>query len=390
MGTNNRPVISNCRTDSPQPPNRTQFDIYRFTRGRDQEKAYVNYQADPLIYDSGKRLTVVYLRIENDPDALESRLLNCQNLRAKNVALLEILDETLPHISHLYPTVTRITLNTVNGNLTTIVTEDVKEITHYFPVPIDFSHIPTVPITDLQKVSSLSMDVDRVKWQGETWAFKLTGENLEGTLRELAILDQLSDSPYIIKLNSIVTNRDNTIRGFLTPFMPHGDLASVLDMERTNRGLTDDCETMAFDWSLKLSWARQITRGVVDLHAISAYNGDLKPRNVLLDAAGQAILVDFCPMGCTDDFAAPEILQKLSDPETVFESLLTAAADIYSLGLVLYAVAEEKSTIALPLVWRGGQTPKWYEDTIQRCLVEEPGDRPSAAQLLCFLDEERS
>ena len=390
MDINGLPVVGNCRTDSPRPPSSAPFNMYRFTYGRDREKAYVDYQADPLIYDSGKKLTVAYRRNENDPDALENWLLNCKNRRSKNVTILENLRQILPRVSHFYPTVTCIDLETVHGNLSPIITEDVEEIIHYSPIPTHLSHIPTIPITYLQKITGLSMDVDRVKWQAETWAFKLTGANLEGTLRELSILDQLSNSPYIIKLKAIVTNQDNTIRGFLTPFMPHGDLADVFDVERTNQGLTDDCDTMAFDWSLKLSWACQITRGVVDLHALSAYNGDLKPRNVLLNAAGQAVLVDFCPMGCTDDFAAPEILAGLDNPETAFESLLTAAADVYSLGLLLYAVAEEKSRIVWPLVWRDGKTPDWYRDAVHRCLAEESRDRPSAADLFHSLGGERS
>lgn len=226
-----------------------------------------------------------------------------------------------------------------------------------------------------------------MSWKGNTWAFKLTGVNLEGTLREVTVLDQLSDSPYIIKLKAIVTNPDNTIRGFITPFMHHGDLANVFDMARTDRALADDSNAIAFDWRLKLSWARQITCGVVDLHSISAYNGDLKLRNVLLDAAGRAVLIDFCPMGCTDEFAAPEIVAKLDDHDTAFESLLTAAADVFSLGVMLYAVAEEKSRVVWPLVWQDEQIPHWYRDIVQRCIVKEPGNRPSAVEVLRYFNE---
>ena len=327
-----------------------------------------------------------YRRNENELDALENWLLNCQDESSKNATLLKTLREILPSISHFYPTVTRIALETVDGNLVPKITEDMEEIIYYIHIPSHLSHIPTIPITNLQKVDDLSIDVNRVKWQGDHWAFKLTGPSLQGTIREISILDQLSDSPYIINLKAIVTNRDNTIRGFLVPFLPHGDLAEVFDAGRTNLGLTEDSDAIAFEWSLKLSWARQIARGVVDLHAVSAYNGDLKPRNVLIDAAGQAVLIDFCPMGCTDDFAAPEILMGLEDPDIIFESLLTAAADVYSLGLLLYAVAEEKSRIVWPLVWRSGETPDWYSAIVRQCLAQEAKDRPSAAAVLRSLE----
>jgi serine/threonine protein kinase len=383
---NGLPVVGNGGADSPHPLHHGPLNLHSFRGGRDLEKAYVDYQADPLLYDSGKMLTMVYRRNENDLDALENWLLDCKDRHSKNVTLLRNLREILPRVSHFYPTVTCITLETVHGNLVPKITEDVQEITHYIPIPSHLSHIPTTPITNIRKVAGLAMDVDRVEWQGEHWVFKLTGPNLEGTVREISILDQLYNSAYIIKLKAIVTNRDNTIRGFLIPFMPHGDLAEVFNAERMKLGLTEDCDAIAFDWSLKLSWARQITHGVVDLHAVSVYNGDLKPRNVLIDAAGQAVLVDFCPMGCTDDFAAPEILVGLEDPETDFESLLTPTADIYSLGLLLYAVAEEKSRIVWPLVWRGGTTPDWYSDIVRQCLAQEVRDRPSAAEVLRSLD----
>jgi len=80
-------------------------------------------------------------------------------------------------------------------------------------------------------------------------------------------------------------------------------------------------------------------------------------------------------------------LTKLDDPDTDIVSLFTAAADIFSLGLILYAVAEEKSRVVQPLVWREGKTPEWYRGIVQRCLVKEPEDRPSAVELLRYLEE---
>jgi serine/threonine protein kinase len=111
-----------------------------------------------------------------------------------------------------------------------------------------------------------------------------THEDLERTLR-LAIIDQLAKLPNTINLVAVVVNHDNTVRGFLTPFMRSGDLESVFKKARQSIGLGDDDDATAFEWSLKLSWAHQIAQGVVELHAISAYNGDLKPQDVFIDPA---------------------------------------------------------------------------------------------------------
>ena len=92
------------------------------------------------------------------------------------------------------------------------------EIINYLHIPSHLSHILTVPISELRKVEQLDMDVDRVKWKGETYAFTKTGKSLEGTLRELTILDKLSKLPCIIDLCAIIVNRDNTIRVFFISF----------------------------------------------------------------------------------------------------------------------------------------------------------------------------
>ena len=56
-------------------------------------------------------------------------------------------------------------------------------------------------------------------------------------------------------------------------------------------------------------------------------------------------------MSLSETFAAPEVLQKNHDGITKFESVLTASADVFSLGLLLYIVAEEKWQDIHPIEW---------------------------------------
>lgn len=335
-------------------------------------------------------LTVVYVRNESEPDAVENRILNYEDGGFdKQLAVLDALYEVFPNIpkSSLYPTVTRITLKTMDGKLTSAVAEDADEIIPYLPIPSHLSHISTVSITELQKEAVLDMDVDRVEWKGQSFAFKKTGEHLEGTLRELTILDRLCNSPHIIDLKAIVTNKDNRIRGFLMPYIHAGNLSDVFVKARRDPGVSKEDEDLVIDWSLKLTWALQITRGIVELHAIAAYNGDLKPQNVLLGLEGQAILVDFLPMGFSDEFAAPEILARQHDHNTSLQSMLTGAADVYSLGLILYALTQENARgIRIPS-WKDGpgSAPCWYRDVVQQCLNLDPAGRPSALEVLSLL-----
>jgi hypothetical protein len=235
-----------------------QLEVTSIEYNGDEETAYIVYQGDPQVYDSGKMLTVVYGRNENEPDAIENRILDCEeDGDGKEHAVLDALDEVLPSISYFYPTVTRITLETVEGNLTAAITEDVDAIVPHLPIPQHLSHISTLPITELWKVATLAMDVDRVKWEGhwQTFAFKKTGEVLTGTLRELTILDRLCKSPNIIGLKAIVVNRENLIRGFLMPYMFAGNLEHVLIKARQDQGVAEDDDEPIFDWPIKLTWA---------------------------------------------------------------------------------------------------------------------------------------
>lgn len=252
----------------------------------------------------------------------------------KEGAILDALEEVIPSISFFHPTVTCITLKTVGGNLTAAITEDEK--ISYVPVPSHISHISTVPVTELQKVVSLDADVDRVKWKDQSFAFKKTEENFEETLRELTILDRLRDSSYIIDLKALVVNQDNSMRGFLMPYMRAGNLEVIFFNIRKDLRIPESNDAPVFDWTLKITWAHQITQGFVDLHAIAAYNGDLSTQNVVLGPGGQAILIDFNSSGFHPACTAPEASENYNDPNA---TRFTVPAGVYSLGVFLYALS---------------------------------------------------
>ena len=54
------------------------------------------------------------------------------------------------------------------------------------------------------------------------------------------------------------------------------------------------------------------------------------------------------------------------------EAVLSAPSDVYSLRLVLCAVAEERCRGMRTPVWRDGKTPDWYRDVAKGCLVTSP------------------
>ncbi|KAF9483175.1 kinase-like protein [Pholiota conissans] len=390
-------LIDRNSFESPEPQCRVRFDVVGLEshpRLKNWERARILYEADPQVYDSGNMLLVVYRRNEAEPDAIENQVLDYVPPpdEFKQNATLRALHKVFPDPSTFYPTLTRIVLETVNGKFTASVTEAVDEIIDYLPIPHHLSHIRTVPIVELRKVCDIALDVDRVTLQGESFAFKRTESNIEGPLTELTILDKLRDSPHIINIEAIVVNKDNKIRGFLMSYVYAGTLSDIL--ARARQGVSEDRNELVLDWSIKLTWARQITQGVYDLHSISSYNGDLKPNNILIGPDGQAILIDFLPMGISKDFAAPELLEEWNDEnsDAILESLFSGPADMYSLGLILYALAIENVSGVRTPVWSDGQgsAPNWYRDLVESCLVLDPFERPSAVDVLLILNHSDS
>ncbi|KAF9483158.1 hypothetical protein BDN70DRAFT_918650 [Pholiota conissans] len=127
------------------------------------ERVVINYEVNPRIYDSGHMLIVAYIPNWDDPTAFENVLLD-YNPPPGVEPLKEVFTET--NFSKL---------ETMNGILTSSVTEAVDDIIHYLPIPSHLSHICTVPITEIRKVRMVCMDVDKVRWNGRTFAFKKTG-----------------------------------------------------------------------------------------------------------------------------------------------------------------------------------------------------------------------
>jgi eukaryotic-like serine/threonine-protein kinase len=146
----------------------------------------------------------------------------------------------------------------------------------------------------------------------------------------------------------------------------------------------------------------QLSAALAEAHTAGVIHRDVTPRNVLLDVDGTPKLTDFgiarlldgtrltehgTIMG-TAAYLAPE--QARGDP-------VTPAADVYSLGAVLYELLSggppfEADTLpalllrrehgaAVPLRERAPAVPPALEKTVMRALEHAPDKRPSAAAL---------
>lgn len=155
-----------------------------------------------------------------------------------------------------------------------------------------------------------------------------------------------------------------------------------------------------------------IARAVAYGHARGVLHRDLKPSNIVIDAAGRCLLTDFglarrmrvdstltgvdALIG-TPRYVAPEVL-------TIAGAGLTAAADVYGLGAILYELLAGQAPFAeltplqilqqiatrRPIAPRriDAKIPAGLETICLRCLEKRPGDRyPSAAAFAAALEQ---
>ena len=146
-----------------------------------------------------------------------------------------------------------------------------------------------------------------------------------------------------------------------------------------------------------------IARGLAALHAADVVHRDLKPANVLLDGAGEPRITDFGISALLDDdaektsalgtplYIAPEVLRL--DP-------VTAASDVYALGLIMYEMASgvpafsgstrqiAKAHLEL-MPGRLEYLPPALWDVIESALGKDPSTRPSAGRMAARLERLR-
>ena len=152
---------------------------------------------------------------------------------------------------------------------------------------------------------------------------------------------------------------------------------------------------------------RQVLAGARYAHAHGIVHRDLKPQNVLVDAEGRARVTDFgiARAGASEITQTGSVLgtaQYLS-PEQAQGLPVTAASDIYSIGVLLYEAltgqvpfeADSPVTVALKQVSERPRPPSELNPQVSRALdavvlkalAKDPANRfASAEEFLAALD----
>lgn len=83
-------------------------------------------------------------------------------------------------------------------------------------------------------------------------------------------------------------------------------------------------------------WISQIAEALQHTHEAGFVHQDIKPDNVLIDYNGSIALTDFSIAVPINTIGAPPATPLYASPEQLFGEKVTAASDIYALGIMLH------------------------------------------------------
>ena len=202
-------------------------------------------------------------------------------------------------------------------------------------------------------------------------------------VRERDLLQTVA-SPHVVQVHDLVIHGDEL--GIVMDLVPGGHL---------RRGVTFPCEL-----GQAAELCAQIADGLAAVHAAGVIHRDLKPENVLVehepDGAVRLRLTDFGISRLVDSAALTQTqitgTPGYLAPEVAAGGKVTAAGDVYALGIMLYELCtgrqpfQAENPLLLVLAHTRQEPPRplampdplW--SLLSGLLAKDPGARPTAAQ----------
>ncbi|KAG6366404.1 hypothetical protein INS49_000581 [Diaporthe citri] len=165
-------------------------------------------------------------------------------------------------------------------------------------------------------------------------------------------LSRLSNSRNVIAFHGvIVDDYGEHVKGLLISYAEQGALIDVLfDHDHS------------LPWFRRERWARQIVEGLSEIHESGFVQGDFTLSNIVIDDEDNAKIIDINRRGCPVGWEPPEATP-LIDSNQRISMYIGVKSDLYQLGMVLWALAEqedEPEAHGRPLrLQEGLDVPEW-------------------------------
>lgn len=339
-----------------------------------REKFFVTYAETPTKW---RRLTVSLDYRSASEGSLEADLKSLHYQRDKSFRIYEAIRESLGDIQY-YDTVTNLKLETTeeDGQLHVHVREDANEIVQW-PAASLMDHVecPRYMESEVEFESHLSGFVYKVRVDGRLLIKKeIPGpDTVDEFLYEVNALDALYGEDHVVQLQGLITDDyGGIVKGLLISYASRG---ALVDMLYDYSG--------ELSWHRREKWAYQIVQGLSAIHEAGFVQGDFTLSNIVIDEDDNAQIIDINRRGCPVGWESPE-LGKLIDSGQRIGMHISVKTDLYQLGMVLWALAEQvdEPERSRPLPPLRREVPGYFRYIVDTCLHERPQRRANASQLL--------
>ncbi|KAF8207099.1 kinase-like domain-containing protein [Mycena galopus ATCC 62051] len=349
--------------------------------------------ADPQVFGSGAAVSISYERNTELPDCAENTALDGTGGGMDDTTI----DLILSQVEIKPGWRTNVTFRTLlNGPHVEPHMEPFHRGAQVLPNPVP---LPSVSLSSLRcthrlvNANHIFLVHTGLDPPSHMAVFKTsTGLSCQSSLIEtVEFMARIPDIDVLLRPTHIVLDEGGRLHGFLSNHHPASSLrltmkslhpdATPLMLPPLSGDEDAGCllvGTTKVTWPVKLVWAIDIAASMAWLHAQSIFWGDLKTDNIVLCTDGRCRLIDYCPGGRTTNWCPPEAAK---------DERVTAQGDVFSLGLVLWAVVSEvvtfkrKEDYVAPLLGWSETTPRWFRDLVSSCIDQEPGRRPSTRQV---------
>ncbi|CAJ0827907.1 7102_t:CDS:2 [Entrophospora sp. SA101] len=313
--------------------------IQKFIADVSQLKGLRKFMLAHSIEDEFKRLTEEFDELMRDLNFSLAIQIQIQ-IEDDNKALRKDIQEMANYLHSIEGGITD-NLSQINDKLDDISQLNIlwqKQLLNSDEGELESAMIPYIELQDPARPVRHNKVIKKVRL-GQDVAIKAKAVSKEDDkkdiLGQVIILKKLKESQYICQFYGV--SHDGDIMYLVTEWCEFGNLS---DYYKSNGPL---------NWHRKSQLAVDIARGLTFLHAVSILHHDIRSENILITNHHQAKIANFTLSRGFDDatknitptidnvrWMAPEKLKNKNSP-------YTAKCEIYSFGMLLWEIAEEKT-----------------------------------------------